>query len=64
MFIKINFIFHYCRKTDYKPAPYIVYMYASYGHTDCPKKITIGILVSIVKEPFMESDKSNRIMKL
>ena len=27
--------------------------------TDCPKKITIGIWVSIVKEPFMESEKSN-----
>ena len=28
------------------------------------KKNTIGIWVSIVKEPFMESEKSNRIMKL
>ena len=28
------------------------------------KKITIGIWVSITKEPFMESEKSNRIMKL
>ena len=34
------------------------------SHTDCPKKITIGILVSIAKEPFMESEKSNGIMKL
>ena len=29
-----------------------------------PQKITIGIWVSIAKEPFMESEKSNRIMKL
>ena len=29
-----------------------------------PKKITIGIWVSITKEPFMESKKSKRIMKL
>ena len=29
-----------------------------------PKKITIGIWVSIAIEPFMESEKSNRIMKL
>ena len=29
-----------------------------------PKKITIGIWVSIAKEPFMESEKSNQIMKL
>ena len=29
-----------------------------------PKKITIGILVSIAKEPFMESEKSNWIMTL
>ena len=27
-----------------------------------PKKITIGIWVLIAKEPFMESEKSNRIM--
>ena len=32
--------------------------------TDCPQKITIGIWVSIVKDPFMESEKSNQIMKL
>ena len=31
--------------------------------TDCPKKNTIGIWVSIAKEPFMESKKSNQIMK-
>ena len=30
----------------------------------CPKKITIGIWVSIAKEPFMESEKPTRIMKL
>ena len=29
-----------------------------------PNKITIGIWVSIAKEPFMESEKSNRIMNL
>ena len=29
-----------------------------------PPKNTIGIWVSIAKEPFMESEKSNRIMKL
>ena len=29
-----------------------------------PKKITINIWVSIAKEPFMKSEKSNRIMKL
>ena len=28
------------------------------------KKNTIGIWVSIVKEPFMESEKSNQIIKL
>ena len=34
-------------------------------YTDCPpQKITIGIWVSIAKEPFMESEKSNRIIKL
>ena len=34
-------------------------------YTDCPKKITIGIwVISIAKEPFMESEKSNQIMKL
>ena len=29
-----------------------------------PQEITIGIWVSIAKEPFMESEKSNQIMKL
>ena len=29
--------------------------------TDCPKNFTIGIWVSIAKEPFMESEKSNQI---
>ena len=29
-----------------------------------PKKITIGIWVSIAKEPFMASEKSNQIMNL
>ena len=29
-----------------------------------PQKMTIGIWVSIAKEPFMESEKSNQIMKL
>ena len=29
-----------------------------------PQKITIGIWVSTAKEPFMKSEKSNRIMKL
>ena len=29
-----------------------------------PHKITLGIWVLIAKEPFMESEKSNRIMKL
>ena len=28
------------------------------------KKMTIGIWVSIAKEPFMESEKSKQIMKL
>ena len=42
----------------------IFFMKFVYCSTDCPKKITIGIWVSIAKEPFMESEKSNRIMKL
>ena len=29
-----------------------------------PQKITIGIWVSIAKEPFMESEKTNQIIKL
>ena len=29
-----------------------------------PKKITLGIWVSIAKEPFMKSEKANQIMKL
>ena len=32
--------------------------------TDCPQKNTIGIWVLIAKEHFMESEKSNQIMKL
>ena len=39
-------------------------LHIDYLHTDCPQKITIGIWVSIAKDPFMESDKSNRIIKL
>ena len=45
--------------------PIIFICYNLYIHIQIvPKKITIGIWVSIAKEPFMESEKSNQIMKL
>ena len=43
------------------------YIYAKFNGATIPivpKKITIGIWVSIAKEPFMESAKSNWFMKL
>ena len=57
--IKMLMITHLCLAVHLQ-----VGLNVGYNIPIVPKKITIGTLVSIAKEPFMESDNSNRIMKL